>query len=274
MSYHLCARQIGQCVGLGRGIKEYHLCARNANCKKKDREKVEKVVSKIKGREKDKAVKRIDKFFYETQARPAILEIMISNIYEYQRHMESANKPRIRKKTKDYWLEEARKAKEKVFLKSAWMKKNFPNADINDPTLPNQLRRAEKKLIKNKEDVKDRTYTRNFRTSKIREMIDDYNKDKAKGNRKEAQERKNLRVVDNYIREYEKIYNQKLKELGVTYIDTPRYCNFKGTSRLNCQTLLNFTIGRLNLFSDGIIPENGFYVWLEHMDRLKKRKKL
>ena len=37
MSYHLCARQIGQCVGLGRGIKEYHLCARNANCKKKDR---------------------------------------------------------------------------------------------------------------------------------------------------------------------------------------------------------------------------------------------
>jgi hypothetical protein len=58
MSYHLCARQIGQCVGLGRGIQEYHLCARNANCKKMDREKVEKVVRKIKKSKAKQIIKK------------------------------------------------------------------------------------------------------------------------------------------------------------------------------------------------------------------------
>ena len=58
MSYHLCARQIGQCVGLGRGIQEYHLCARNANCKKLDRDKVEKVVKKIKESKAKKIIKK------------------------------------------------------------------------------------------------------------------------------------------------------------------------------------------------------------------------
>ncbi len=178
MSYHLCARQIGQCVGLGRGIQEYHLCARNANCKKIDREKVEKVVSKIKKREKNKQVERIGNFLYVAQSRPVNLKFDIEKIDEYQSHIKSSQKPRIRKKTKDYWLEQARKAKESVNLKSAWMKKNFPNADINDPTLPSQLNKAMLKLEKNKKEIKERTYSRNARTNKIRKMIDTYNKNK------------------------------------------------------------------------------------------------
>lgn len=178
MSYHLCARQIGQCVGLGRGIKEYHLCARNANCKKMDMEKVEKVVKKIKEREKNKQVERIGNFLYEAQSRPVNLEVMASYIYDYQNQMKEANKPRIRKKTKERWLEEARKSKEKVHLKGAWMKKNFPNADINDPTLISQIRRAELNIRNRKEELQDRKHLRNARTNKIRKMIDEYNKDK------------------------------------------------------------------------------------------------
>ena len=180
MSYHLCARQIGQCVGLGRGIKEYHLCARNANCKKLDREKVEKVVKKIKKREKNKQVERIGNFFDTAQSRPVNLEVMASYIYDYQNQMKEANKPRIRKKTKERWLEEARKSKKKVHLKSAWMKKNFPNADINDPNLISQIRRAELNLRNRKEELKERKYTRNRRTSSINTAIKEYTKDKSK----------------------------------------------------------------------------------------------
>ena len=178
MSYHLCARQIGQCVGLGRGIQEYHLCARNANCKKIDRDKVQKVVSKIKKSEKNKQVERIGNFLKKTQDRPFILEMASANVRNYQNHMKEANKPRIRKKTKERWLELARKEKEKVNLKDAWMKKNFPNADINDPTLPGQLYSAMKNLYKKKEEIEDRTHARGWKNYKIKEMIDKYNKNR------------------------------------------------------------------------------------------------
>ena len=46
--YHKCARVIGECVGLKKGIKGYHDCARKSNCKKTDREKVEKVKQRLK----------------------------------------------------------------------------------------------------------------------------------------------------------------------------------------------------------------------------------
>ena len=178
MSYHLCARQIGQCVGLGRGIKEYHLCARNANCKKIDREKVEKVVKKIKEREKNKQVERITDFFSVVQGRPSNLKDTSSLISDYHSAMELANKPRIRKKTKAYWLEEARKAKEYIDLNTAWMKKNFPNADINDLTLTSQLSKAIEKLEKNKEDLQERKKNRNRRNSSINKAIKKYYKNR------------------------------------------------------------------------------------------------
>ena len=45
--YHQCAQVIGHCKGLGKGIKGYHKCASDSNCKKKDREKVEALSKKI-----------------------------------------------------------------------------------------------------------------------------------------------------------------------------------------------------------------------------------
>ena len=272
MSYHLCARQIGQCVGLGRGIQEYHLCARNANCKKMDREKVEKVVSKIKKREKNKQVERIGNFLYEAQSIPANLEFMASNIYDYHSLMAEANKPRIRKKTKEFWLEKARKAKEKVNLKSAWMKKNFPNADINDPNLVRDIRRAERNIRNRKEELQDRKYKRNNRTYTIRKMIDEYNKDKAKPKANKGNKKKE--TVRDYIKEYEKAYNQKIKELGVKRIETPKYCNNPDNkkNRSNCETLLINTINRLNLYNDGVIPDKSKDFWNKHLAKLKKIK--
>ena len=45
--YHQCAQVIGYCKGLGKGVKGYHKCASDSNCKKKDREKVEDLSKKI-----------------------------------------------------------------------------------------------------------------------------------------------------------------------------------------------------------------------------------
>ena len=45
--YHQCAQVIGHCKGLGKGVKGYHKCASDSNCKKKDREKVEALSKKI-----------------------------------------------------------------------------------------------------------------------------------------------------------------------------------------------------------------------------------
>lgn len=264
MSYYLCARQIGQCVGLGRGIKEYHLCARNANCKKMDREKVEKVVKKIKEREKNKQVERIGNFLYVAQSRPANLKFDIEMINEYQSHIKSSQKPRIRKKTKDYWLEQARKAKELVNLKSAWMKKNFPNADINDPTLPSQLNHAMITLEKRKKQLKNRTVARNRRTSSINTAIREYNKDKAKqiikksvankGNKKEEEIKKLKDMMNEVIEKgstkymYNLIKNEK----------DPKNAQKKiNKNQINLSNLEKESIGILSKLYDNIGAEKG-----------------
>jgi hypothetical protein len=175
MSYHLCARQIGQCVGLGRGIKEYHLCARNANCKKMDREKVEKVVSKIKKREKDKQVESIGNFFEGVKNRVPQIKNLISHIQDYRRSMESANQPRIRKKTKDSYLKDANVHKNfsMNILNRPWYKKNYPNPNLDDKNLIKDLTKSYKKLQKFGEEQSQKTYNRNLRNDTIRKMIED-----------------------------------------------------------------------------------------------------
>jgi hypothetical protein len=175
MSYHLCARQIGQCVGLGRGIKEYHLCARNANCKKIDREKVEKVVKKIKERKSKKIIKKAVEGF--------VLD------------------------------------------------------DLNDVMGMSRL-----DIVRKKKQLEEAN----------------------KGNRKEQ------KYLQDYIKEYTKVYNQKLKELGVKKIETPNYCNKKDNkNRSSCQSLLTYTINRLNLYNDGVIPDKSKDFWNKHLDKLK-----
>ena len=47
-TYHSCARTNGQCVGLKKGLKGYHKCARDSKCKKSDREKVEDIRARMK----------------------------------------------------------------------------------------------------------------------------------------------------------------------------------------------------------------------------------
>lgn len=299
MSYHLCAKESG-CVGLGRGISEYHNCAKRNYCKKSDsnlREtkqliaklkakkarkndieetkqligklKIKKVVKKIKKREKDKQVERITDFFRTAASRIDFIKGVINNVRDYQGYITDSNKPRIRKKTKEEYLFLAKREKERFPFNSPWIKKNFPNVDLNDPNLLQDLYKALDKLKKYVKDKAKRGDDRNIRTSKIRKMIDDYNKNKPKP------KSKRLRVVKNYIEEYEKIYKQKLKELGVKNIKydyTPRYRNDSKikTNKGNSQTLLSYTINRLNLYNDGIIPDKDKRVWLKHMKKLKK----
>ena len=162
-SYWECAKE-SHCVGLGRGISQYHLCAKVNNCRKKDRGKSE--------------------------------------------------------------IKETKELIQKLKAKKA-----------------------------RKNDIEE--------TKQLIEKL------KARKNKPKS---KRLRVVKNYIEEYEKIYKQKLKELGVKNIYTPRYCNDSKikTNRGNCQTLLSYTINRLNLYSDGIIPDKDKKVWLKHMKKLKK----
>lgn len=56
--YHKCAREVGKCKGLKKGLKGYHKCATVSNCKKSDREKVAKAVRKIKASTKARARKK------------------------------------------------------------------------------------------------------------------------------------------------------------------------------------------------------------------------
>jgi len=49
--YHTCARDVGQCVGKKKGVKGYHKCASDANCKKPEREKLRKISESIRVRE-------------------------------------------------------------------------------------------------------------------------------------------------------------------------------------------------------------------------------
>ena len=57
--YHKCAREIGECVGLKKGVKGYHGCAKASNCKKSDRLKVQEVSGKIKKTKAETLMKSI-----------------------------------------------------------------------------------------------------------------------------------------------------------------------------------------------------------------------
>jgi hypothetical protein len=59
--YHKCAREVGKCKGLNKGIKGYHECAKKANCKKVDREKVEKVKENLKTATAKKTISKLIK---------------------------------------------------------------------------------------------------------------------------------------------------------------------------------------------------------------------
>mgnify|MGYP006950520967 CR=1 FL=1 len=65
--YHKCAKTIGKCKGLGQGVKGYYKCATDANCKKEDRLKVNKIKDKIENtKQKEKVKKAIKSFVKKT----------------------------------------------------------------------------------------------------------------------------------------------------------------------------------------------------------------
>jgi hypothetical protein len=57
-TYHSCARTVGQCVGLKKGLSGYHSCASSSNCKKADRAKVSGLVDKMKTSKATRVVKK------------------------------------------------------------------------------------------------------------------------------------------------------------------------------------------------------------------------
>ena len=57
--YHKCAKVTGECVGLKKGIKGYHKCARDSNCKKTDRAKVKTIADKIKTTTAKEKIKKV-----------------------------------------------------------------------------------------------------------------------------------------------------------------------------------------------------------------------
>ena len=86
MSYNTCAREIGKCVGLKKGVKGYHKCAKTSNCKKADREKVNVVKKKIVTSRAKKIignnVKKLMSKPVIKKLNPKILETQIGNFID------------------------------------------------------------------------------------------------------------------------------------------------------------------------------------------------
>ena len=191
--YNTCVREIGKCVGLKKGVKGYQDCAKKSNCKKTERQKLEKIKGKI---QKRNSVVKIGNFFHSAQNRINNLKIARVYIYDYFRYKESYDKPRIHKKTKLFYKNEMNKT-EKRFkgqTDTIWWKTNYPNIKITDKNLKQQLYTSIQKLKNFIEEQSNKTYQRNMKNSKIRNMVDKSN-DKRKEEKKRLKERKKKSIL-------------------------------------------------------------------------------
>jgi len=73
------------------------------------------------------------------------------------------------------------------------------------------------KLEQNKKEIKERTYARNRRTNKIRKMIDDYNKDKAKPKSK-PESNKGNRQEEGAIKKVKDLMNEVIEKGSTKYM--------------------------------------------------------